>query len=294
MTDSYPFRMAVISDEVSQDPRRIVAFAKEFGLSAIEIRSLWDGPPQALTRDRIRELKSILDDGGLKTCAIASPFLKCDFGDSGQFQAHLEILRKCLELADALETDFIRGFTFWRKEDLARKIAPLVDRFQAVLPILEGTGKYLLIENEASTNTATGKETAEFLRRIGHPQIRGIWDPANCIYSPAPEKPFPDGYDRIKALAPHVHVKDAMRPAGQEPRCVPIGEGEVNWPGQFRALLEEGYTGYLSLETHWRAAEILSNEELELPGGIKFSEGGEYASGICMKKIRSIFEQMGG
>ncbi len=294
MTDSYPFRMAVISDEVSQDPRRIVAFAKEFGLSAIEIRSLWDGPPQALTRDRIRELKSILDDGGLKTCAIASPFLKCDFGDSGQFQAHLEILRKCLELADALETDFIRGFTFWRKEDLARKIAPLVDRFQAVLPILEGTGKYLLIENEASTNTATGKETAEFLRRIGHPQIRGIWDPANCIYSPAPEKPFPDGYDRIKALAPHVHVKDAMRPAGQEPRCVPIGEGEVNWPGQFRALLEDGYTGYLSLETHWRAAEILSNEELELPGGIKFSEGGEYASGICMKKIRSIFEQMGG
>jgi len=286
--------MAVISDEVSQDPRRIVAFAKEFGLSAIELRSLWDGPPQTLTRDRIQELKRILDDAGLKTCAIASPLLKCDFDDRTQFQAHLEILRKCLELSDALETDFIRGFTFWRKEDLAREIAPLLDRFQAVLPILEGTGKFLLIENEASTNTATGKETAEFLMRIGHPQIRGIWDPANCIYSPAPERPFPDGYNRIKALAPHVHVKDAVRPAGEEPRCVPIGEGEVDWPGQFRALLEDGYTGYLSLETHWRAAEILSNEELELPGGIKFSEGGEYASGICMNHIRSILYHVGG
>jgi hypothetical protein len=38
--------MAVISDEVSQDPRRIAAFAKEFGLSAIELRSLWDCPPR--------------------------------------------------------------------------------------------------------------------------------------------------------------------------------------------------------------------------------------------------------
>ncbi len=294
MTDRYPFRMAVISDEVSQDPRRIVAFAKAFGLSAIEIRSLWDGPPQALTRDRIHELKHILDDAGLKTCSIASPFLKCDFNDGVQFQAHLEILRKCLDLANALETDFIRGFTFWRKEELARDIAPLLDGFQEVIPILEGTGKFLLIENEASTNTATGKETADFLRRIDHSQIRGIWDPANGIYSPAPEKPFPNGYQWIKAWAPHVHVKDAVKPAGQEPRCVPIGEGEVDWPGQFKALLEDGYTGYLSLETHWRAAERLSNEELELPGGMKFSEGGEYASGICMNNIRSIFEQLRG
>jgi sugar phosphate isomerase/epimerase len=111
---------------------------------------------------------------------------------------------------------------------------------------------------------------------------------------PAPENPFPDGYRRIKALAPHVHVKDAVRPAGEEPRCVPIGDGEVDWPGQFKALREDGYSGYLSLETHWRATARLSNEALELPGGIEFSEGGEYASGICMNHIRSIFEQMGG
>lgn len=294
MSKSYPFRMAVISDEVSQDPRRIVAFAKAFGLSAIELRSLWEGPPQALTKDRIRELTTILDDAGLKTCSIASPFLKCDFDDRAQFQAHLEILRKCLELSHALETDFIRGFTFWRKEELARDIAPVLDRFQSVLSILDGTGKFLLIENEASTNTATGKETAEFLKRIDHPQIRGIWDPANCIYSPMPEIPFPDGYQRIKAMALHVHVKDAVRPAGQEPRCVPIGEGEIDWPSQFKALLEDGYTGYLSLETHWRATERLSKEELELPGGIRFSEGGDYASGICMNNIRSIFAKIEG
>ena len=294
MTESYPFSLAVISDEVSQDPRRIAAFAREYNLQAVEIRSLWDCPPQALNKERIQEIKRIFDDAGLAVCGIASPFLKCDYGDPQQFNDHLEILRKCVELADTFGTKFIRGFTFWRKADLAQNIAPVLDRFQSVLQVLETTNQYLLIENEASTNTATGKETSEFLKQLNHPRVKGIWDPANCIYSPVPEKPFPDGYEIFKDRILHVHVKDAIRRTGQEPECVPIGEGQVDWLGQFKALKENGYTGYLSLETHWRATEYLSQDELERPGGKKFSEGGEYASGICVKNIQAMLSQLEG
>ena len=31
-----------------------------------------------------------------------------------------------------------------------------------------------------------------------------------------------------------------------------MGKGVVDWLGQFRALKKDGYTGALSLETHWR------------------------------------------
>jgi sugar phosphate isomerase/epimerase len=33
-----------------------------------------------------------------------------------------------------------------------------------------------------------------------------------------------------------------------------VGEGEIDYRGQVRALRESGYTGYLSLETHYTGA----------------------------------------
>jgi len=291
MNASLPFRLAVISDEVSQEPNRIAALAMEHGLAAVEIRSLWDRPPHLLSRDQVRDARSIFADAGLAVCGIASPFLKCDYGDEAQFEQHLEILRKSAERADQFGTSFIRGFTFWRHQSLAGRFEPILQKFQEVTRILESTSKTLLIENESSTNTATGDETARFLSQLAHPQVKAIWDPANCIFSPVAEAPFPEGYERIRDWMLHIHVKDARKGPDGEPECVPIGEGQVGWLAQLKALRADGYEGYLSLETHWRA-KALSKEELERPGGGKFSEGGEEASHICLNNLRSLLEQI--
>lgn len=291
MSASLPFRLAVISDEVSQEPRRIAALAQEHRLAAVEIRSLWERPPHQLSAGQVRDARSTFADAGLAVCGIASPFLKCDYGDEAQFEQHLEILRKSAERADQFATSFIRGFTFWRHAPLVNRFEPILEKFQEVTRILESTSKTLLIENESSTNTATGAETACFLSQLAHPQVKAIWDPANCIFSPVPESPFPEGYERIKDWMLHIHVKDARKGVDGEPECVPVGEGQVGWLGQLKALRADGYQGYLSLETHWRA-KALSKEELERPGGEKFSEGGEEASHICLNNLRSLLEQI--
>jgi sugar phosphate isomerase/epimerase len=71
-----------------------------------------------------------------------------------------------------------------------------------------------------------------------------------------------------------------------------MGEGVIDYVGQFKALKDDGYSGYVSLETHWRPVK-LSEELLNRPGGEKFSESGEFASRICLKNIMKILEESG-
>ena len=72
------FKIGVIGDEISQDFQTVVNVAKELNLDSIEIRSVWDKPPQELTADDIDEMKRILDGTGIQIVGIASPFFKCD------------------------------------------------------------------------------------------------------------------------------------------------------------------------------------------------------------------------
>jgi sugar phosphate isomerase/epimerase len=86
----------------------------------------------------------------------------------------------------------------------------------------------------------------------------------------------------------HMHIKDGLR--NPKPEVVCIGEGIVDWKDQFRALIESGYDGYLSLETHWRPS-ALTEAQKNRPGGQAFSEGGEYATDACMRSLVQLLEE---
>ena len=94
------------------------------------------------------------------------------------------------------------------------------------------------------------------------------WDPGNA-YAAGELKPYPDGYNAIdKKRLWHLHLKDAApSPKGQEANWRPIGGGEIDYVGQFRGLLKDGYAGTMSLETHYLNAaknkEASSRESME-------------------------------
>ena len=90
------FKLAVISDEISQDFQTVVNVASEYKLNGVEIRSVWDKPPQALTDDDMSKMKDILDETGIIVIGIASPFFKCNIDNEQERRDHLEILKKCI------------------------------------------------------------------------------------------------------------------------------------------------------------------------------------------------------
>ena len=282
------FKLSVITDEVSQDLETVAKFADRFKLDGIEIRSLWNRNPQDLI-NRIDEIKKILKKYDLKVSAIASPFFKADVDSDREYRNHLDTLKKCIHLAKSLDTNIIRGFTFWRKNHFEDYLEKIIEKFQKPLEIIESEGVILGIENEPSTFVGNGKKLALFLDRLKSKNVKAVWDPGNDISDPSGEIPYPEGYEYVRDRIIHVHIKDGTRKGSRgKPEYVAFGEGEVNYLGQFRALKRDHYKGYLSLETHWRPGKQLSEELMSKPGGMDFSRLGEYASEICMRNLQKM------
>jgi L-ribulose-5-phosphate 3-epimerase len=288
------FKLAVFTDEVSQDPNKIVAFAKEFGLDGVELRSIWDTPPHKLSPEQIAEFSSLLKANNLAVAAISSPFLKSDIFDADATAEQVDVvLANCITLAKKLDTRLIRGFTYWRTQDTPQVWQEVERVYRAILPKLEENDVYIMIENEPDTSAATAALTASFLAKLNHPRVRAVWDPANEVYAVGGEKPYPTAYDRVKSAMIHVHVKDALHDPDGKPRCVRIGEGEVNWPKQLQGLAADGYQSWISLETHWRPVD-LTNELIRQPGGKAYSESAEEASRLCMTSLKQMLAGLSG
>ncbi len=162
------------------------------------------------------------------------------------------------------------------------------------MKIAEGEGIIIGVENCASTFMSTAKLTEKFLNEVDSSSLLSVWDPANEVFANSKEMPFPDAYNRLKSKMIHCHAKDAIHNDKGEIESVPVGTGGVvDWKGQIKELLDSGYGGYLSLETHWRPRKVLSEEMLDRPGGAAFSEAGEEASRVCLDNIFGILKDLG-
>ena len=94
------FKRAVITDEISQDIRRAADVMAEYGMDGAELRSVWGKAPQDLTDSELGEIKAVLDGKGLLVPCIAAPVFKCRLHSQSEFEAHLNILRRCMDMAE--------------------------------------------------------------------------------------------------------------------------------------------------------------------------------------------------
>jgi sugar phosphate isomerase/epimerase len=287
------FKLCVITDEVSQDLQRTIDLCKEFGVEGLEPRTIWDKPLAQLTDDDAKLVRKMADDNGMRVMSLASPFFKCDLGNQEHYDTHIGYLRRFAELCHMWDCKIIRGFTFWKTGPVENVWQQIIDAYAEPIRILEEEDLYIGIENEAATHIGAAHEAERLYKAIDSPRIRAIWDPANEVYAETGERPFPEAWERMKPWIIHIHIKDAVKDpeSADGGRCVPIGDGGyIDYPGQFQALIDMGYEGACSLETHWRPAGEISGDLLNRPGGSAFSEGGEIASRICLENIKKIME----
>jgi sugar phosphate isomerase/epimerase len=148
----------------------------------------------------------------------------------------------------------VRCFDFWRLDDPAPHRADINEKLRAAA---DRAGKHnitLLLENEPACNTATAAEAAQTLSAVGSPRLMLAWDPANA--ASFGKKPYPHSYNLLpKNRIGHCHCKDIAKKAdGSGYEWAAVGKGLVDWRGQFRALLRDGYQSGVSLEAHWLGA----------------------------------------
>ena len=285
-------KLGVITDEVSQDLEEAIQFAQRFQLDGLEIRSVWNRGPFEQTKEDIEKIRELSRAAGLEICCISPPLFKCDMGDRAAYRAHLEGLKRCIEAAHRLGTHLIRGFSFWREPGREPDYDRIAELYQPAVEILRAEDGVIVLEPDPSVNTPNGRTIARLLRTIGDSRVGALWDPGNILFDEEGEIPYPDGYDELRGMVRHFHLKDAVRVDG-EPKVVPVGEGQVDFERQLRRLLADGYNGYISLETHYRLDHALDEATLRLPAGSGFSSGGLAASTDCMTRFYALLDRWG-
>lgn len=283
------FKTAVITDEVSQDFQVAVDFALRHKLDAVEIRSVDEKNPFEMEQEDIDKMKAILKGTGLKVCCIGAPFYKCDIHNELEIKDHIEGLKRCIHMAKEFNCTLIRGFTFWNKGNFEQRIPEIVEKYQEPIKLLKQANMQLVLEFDPTVYATNAKRAVMVLEALNTPYVKALWDPGNDIYDEENECPYPDGYEMIKPYLVHMHLKDAKRVNGK-PEAMPIGCGDVDFIGQFKALLQDGYAGYVSLETHYRPTHELSEGILKQPKGSTFSYLGLEASEECIQNWKQLMK----
>lgn len=276
-------RLSVITDEISQDLARALDLATAVGFDGIEVRSVWNVAPHRLTDEQLATIRSDALASGLAVVAFDPPALKQPRPRSSEELAQCRTaLHRGVQQARVLGAPYVRMFSFYREDRPEPELAAGLVR--DLLPDLDTAGVTLLIETGTRTNTPTLRHALRFLDVVDDERLAILWDPGNAVFGGWDPVPFPADYAAGRDRIRHVHVKDPDATRGY----VELGSGDLPWPAIVEALAEDGYEGYLSLETHWRMGRCLTAEQRDEPWGDAFSEGGLSASLACMKRLAAM------
>lgn len=282
-------RLGVLTDEVSANLSEALDWIAAQGLKHVEIRMVDGKNVMDLPLERVDEIRREVEAKGLFVSALASPVFKCaldpnrkvasgdTFGQQEEsVEAHFAKLDKAVEIAKRLGTNRIRIFSFWREENPSAYTEEIVEHLRKAAAVAEREGVMLLLENEPSCNGGFAAEVGEFVRRVDSPALKALWDPGNEAYGA--RNAYPDGYEAVKDVLAHVHLKDAKEDGEGKRTCVPIGQGLVDYVSQIRALERDGYKGLFTIETHY------------IPPGGTAMDG----TAATLAGLRKLLEEMAG
>ena len=176
-------RISAITDEIGRSPAEAIAFARQYGLGWVELRSVpgGGGDYASLAEPEIRRAAAQLADSGLRVSFLNTGMLK--FGlpgteparrrseshearslrrerESQRFNSRLDDLRRAMRAAHLFEVNKVRVFTFSRVADPAALLPRLAEILGEMAELAGRERIHLLVENETSCNVSTCSELA--------------------------------------------------------------------------------------------------------------------------------------
>ncbi len=268
------FVISAFADEIDPSLDVQMDVLGRHGIRHIEMRGVDGRNVTEYTLAEMRILKSRMDAKGFKVSAVGSPIGKIGIRDP--FEPHLALFRHTLDLADVLETGYIRMFSFFLPagEDPALHRDEVMRRWSAFVAAAEGRGITLLHENEKDIYGDTAARCLDLLETFHSPRLKATFDPANFVQ--VGEKTFPETFVMLKNQVAYMHIKDALHANGN---VVPAGEGDGHVEEILKALQGSGWSGFLSVEPHLNHS---------LPGG------GPELFGVACDALNRILGRIGG
>ncbi|MFC2026258.1 sugar phosphate isomerase/epimerase family protein [Chloroflexota bacterium] len=282
-------KLSIVTDEVSADLETALELAKTWNLEGVELRGIGEQRYPNVSAFWKQRVPQLTEEYGLPVVAISSGLFKIPYPgqppagtrllrweDAMVFERyqnaealvrqHLDVLLPdTIQAAKQLGAKIIVCFSFDRGEHIpATDPVPeaVIDALKDAAKIVEAAGLSLAIEVEHVCWGDIGSRTVQIVERVGSPSLGINWDPANAFRAGS-DRPFPDGYQAVREHIRHVHYKDADIIDYETGQRGFVFNGKVNWKGQIAALLNDGYQGYMSIETHVKPKVEMARRSLD-------------------------------
>ncbi|GAB4307561.1 MAG: hypothetical protein Kow0069_05170 [Promethearchaeota archaeon] len=255
-------QLSAITDELGQDVDEVLGLLEPFGVTHVELRTVWGKNVALLDDGEVDRLKASLDAHGMGVSVVAGPVFKCflpwsrlattrkpNFTRNPTYNASL--VDRVLEVADALDSDRVRAFSFFKglaRRDREREWNYLVDQVTRYVDAAKARGKTVVLENEGVCLVDTIEACLRLADDVGDDHLKFVCDPGNFFM--AGHNYSPDEYEALVPHTGHMHVKDPKRKLPFAAVFGVVGEGKVDYRGIFQKYQEAGYRGFYSLETH--------------------------------------------
>jgi L-ribulose-5-phosphate 3-epimerase len=275
-------RRSIITDQLSMNFEKALLMAKK-DFDLVEIHSLWDKTVEQIDDEEARLAESLLKKHSLGvSCLSTTLYLMCplytkvqhldEFSDkflvfAGDRGAHLEMLRRCIELADRLGTSVLRIFPFRLEKGVQKDFPQLIEDMHSALEdavvLAEKNGKCLAVENCPYTYLPRGNMTFQLASAFHSPSLRLLYDIGNSYRSAF--LPFPEHfkaeslgkeYERIKDMVAHFHFKDYRKRDNGFAHAA-LGEGDIGYKELMRSIRRDMGEVCVSLEPEVDEASVL-------------------------------------
>ena len=269
------------ADEIDPQLDAQLKVVKDLGMDHICLRAA-DGKGIAeYTVEAFREsILPRLRAAGVKISSLGSPIGKIDIDDDAAYEKQLRQLDTLCQICNLADCKYIRMFSFWMlnknpdewKEAVLRKLRGFAD-------IAARYGVVLIHENEKDIYGDTAARCKVILDELASPSFKAAFDFANFVQC---GEDTAQCWELLKEHVAYIHIKDAV--AGKNENVV-CGTGDGKIPALLKkAIREDGYEGFLTLEPHLVLfATLQSLEVVDATEVISENKAKDGAEGYAMQ-----------
>ncbi len=248
------------ADEIDPQLDVQLKVVKELGMDHICLRAA-DGKGIAdYTFEEFQQsILPRLQAAGVKVSSLGSPIGKIDIDDEDAYAKQLEQLDTLCRICNLLDCKYIRMFSFWMlnknpdewKDEVLKKLRGFAD-------IAAKYDVVLIHENEKDIYGDIGSRCKVILDELASPHFKAAFDFANFVQCGEDTLAC---WEMLKEHVAYIHIKDAI--AGNKENVVcGTGDGKIAQILK-KAIREDGYEGFLTLEPHLVLFATLQSLEVE-------------------------------
>ncbi len=270
------------ADEISPDFDQQLKTVTDLGMHYISFRSA-DGKGVAdhSVQEVVEKILPRLQAAKVGVSSLGSPIGKVGVTDEEGFAKQLRQLHTLCEISKVLDCRFIRVFSFFipEGEDAASYRDVVLEKLRKMIAVAQEHDIILLHENEKEIYGDIGPRCLDLMENLGCPHFQFAFDFANFVQCGEDTEKC---WDMLQKYIAYIHIKDAVSTNKENVVCG-TGEGKIQ-KLLTRAIREEGYEGFLTLEPHLVLFDSLASLETTAAENIiKENKAKDGADGYAMQ-----------